>query len=1017
MASANYPVRGGGSVYWQNPVADQASLPASGVIGEVRITLDASEAYTWDGATWIKITGSGGGTPIDLTTDVTNVLPIANGGTNSSTALSGNRAMISSSGKIVEASAITASRALISDSNGLPTHSAVTATELGYVDGVTSSIQTQLDAKLSLSGGTLTGDLTLNADPSSALHAATKQYVDAVAAGTDPKPSVKAATTADLTRSGEQSVDGVSLTAGMRCLVKNQTDALQNGIYVVAAGAWTRAADMNHWDEVPGAFCFVEEGSTNAGSGWVCTSIAGGTIGTDDIDFVQFSGVGTYTADGQGIELTGSQFSLELDGSSLAKSSSGLKIATGGVSNNEIASGAAITRSKLASGTANRLVYNDGSGVMADLSAITASRALISDANGLPTHSTVTSTELSYLSGVTSAIQTQLDGKQASLPSQTNNAGKVLGSDGSSLSWVSLAASEINAVTNHSAVSLASTGTTAGTGHTVARTSGANSPLNPIVPTAFDIECSTQQSESSTSGVYWSLTMPSGLLNKKLKVEFYVTVPSSDVWRLSVYDGSTRLVLSTDSSSVTTLPAGFTGKFTAYFESTANTSYSVNVTCTTRSGANHLYLTNLIVGPDIQSQGAVVGEWQSWTPTVSGISTSATAGRYRRVGSSIHLVGSLTANGSASGSVLVTLPLSLTVNSSAIPYSIGDSLSHYGSGWFYTSSTDRKPITNYAETSTQIGFIDLYSTKSIIGASDMSSGNMILFDLMIPIAEWAGSGTVNLAQNDVEYAASTTGTWDADAAAGNTVYGPAGATISGSLAADRTKVVRFITPIQPSDSIVLEFQNNGDWVPAATYRPFVRQNSTYYGAQLSSVSGNDTDVSVFFGRYSDPSGTTYASSGSNWSSGSEAAWRVKKCKAGAAVGFGLAANGSSGLINHYNESSVTASTAGALVSSVTVKCTRVGNVVTCQIPQVISTIASADTLRFSTSHVPSGYRPAADTYFIVRTRTNGTSGHTTGLAVVSTSGQIQVWPNVDGSTAFTNAQSGGIYETSLRWLV
>jgi microcystin-dependent protein len=91
---------------------------------------------------------------VALTSQVTGVLPVANGGTNSSTALNNNRVIQSSSGAIVEAAAITASRALVSDANGIPTHSSATSTELGYVSGVTSAIQTQLDA-LSLPAGML----------------------------------------------------------------------------------------------------------------------------------------------------------------------------------------------------------------------------------------------------------------------------------------------------------------------------------------------------------------------------------------------------------------------------------------------------------------------------------------------------------------------------------------------------------------------------------------------------------------------------------------------------------------------------------------------------------------------------------------------------------------------------------------------------------------------------------------------------------------------------------------------
>jgi hypothetical protein len=151
--------------------------------------------------------------------------------------------------------------------------------------------------------------VTVTQDPVAALDLATKQYVDAVAQGLDPKASCVAATTADITLSGAQTIDGVALVAGDRCLVKNQTTTADNGIYVVAAGSWTRALDMNVWAEVPGAFTFIEQGTTLADTGWVCTSNAVGTIGVTAITFVQFAGVGSYTA-GTGLTLTGTQFSI-----------------------------------------------------------------------------------------------------------------------------------------------------------------------------------------------------------------------------------------------------------------------------------------------------------------------------------------------------------------------------------------------------------------------------------------------------------------------------------------------------------------------------------------------------------------------------------------------------------------------------------------------------------------------------------------------------------------------------------
>lgn len=147
------------------------------------------------------------------------------------------------------------------------------------------------------------------ADPVGAQDAATKNYVDSTAQGLDVKGSVLAATTGDITLSAPQTIDGVSVIVGDRVLVKNQAIASANGIYLVAAGSWTRTTDMDAWSDFPGAFTFVEEGTTQADSGWVCTVNAGGTLGTTPVTWSQFSGAGTYTA-GTGLTLTGGVFSI-----------------------------------------------------------------------------------------------------------------------------------------------------------------------------------------------------------------------------------------------------------------------------------------------------------------------------------------------------------------------------------------------------------------------------------------------------------------------------------------------------------------------------------------------------------------------------------------------------------------------------------------------------------------------------------------------------------------------------------
>jgi hypothetical protein len=204
-------------------------------------------------------------------------------------------------------------------------------TEIGYLNGVTSAIQTQLndkassstvsslsttvDGKLNLSGGTLTGALTLSGAPTIDLHAATKAYVDSVAEGLHIHPSVAAATTANITLATDvengDTLDGVTLATGNRILVKNQTTQSENGIYIVAAsGAPTRATDFDSPSEIDGGdFIFVTGGTVNDNSGWVQVNTVG-TIGTDPIEFTQFSGAGTYLA-GTGLTLTGNTFSID----------------------------------------------------------------------------------------------------------------------------------------------------------------------------------------------------------------------------------------------------------------------------------------------------------------------------------------------------------------------------------------------------------------------------------------------------------------------------------------------------------------------------------------------------------------------------------------------------------------------------------------------------------------------------------------------------------------------------------
>jgi len=175
-----------------------------------------------------------------------------------------------------------------------------------------------------------TGSVSLNsqtitnvADPVNAQDAATKGFVEATSQGLDVKGSCVAATTGNITIStalnNGDTIDGVTLSTNDRVLVKDQSTASQNGIYVVGSSP-ARADDLAAGSDAAGMFTFVEQGTVNADNGFVCTSNKGSAVtGTNNLTFAQFSGAGQITA-GDGLDKSGNTLSLDL------KSNGGLVI-------------------------------------------------------------------------------------------------------------------------------------------------------------------------------------------------------------------------------------------------------------------------------------------------------------------------------------------------------------------------------------------------------------------------------------------------------------------------------------------------------------------------------------------------------------------------------------------------------------------------------------------------------------------------------------------------------------------
>jgi hypothetical protein len=197
---------------------------------------------------------------------------------------------------------------------------------------VTTGSQTFAGVKTFNSGISIGADsnlggfkLTNVGTPVSANDVATKAYVDSITFPMDVKNSCRVGTTANITLSGTQTIDGISVVAGDRVLVKNQTTGSQNGIYVVASGAWSRSSDADSSAKVTAnMFVFVSEGSTQADTQWVLTTNDTITLDTTALNFVQFgSSPGTGINTLNGLSTTSQTFAVGTSGTDFSISSSG----------------------------------------------------------------------------------------------------------------------------------------------------------------------------------------------------------------------------------------------------------------------------------------------------------------------------------------------------------------------------------------------------------------------------------------------------------------------------------------------------------------------------------------------------------------------------------------------------------------------------------------------------------------------------------------------------------------------
>jgi hypothetical protein len=288
-------------------VQNLGTAPAAPVKGLLYFSTADNTLYWYDGTQWIAAKAAAGAIPSDtVTTAAIGDAPVAGASTLFARGdhKHGMPAFAAITVEQTFGSAATngasTSLARADHAHGNPTHDAAAHATIPV------SALAAATASLNMAGQRI----TVLGTPTQFNDASTKQYVDDMVAGLAWKDSVRVASTANIaTLSGLLTVDGVIVAPNDRVLVKNQTTASANGIYVAASSVWTRATDADIESKLVNATVFVSEGTTLADTAWTMTTNAPITLNGTNLVWVQFAGGTTFNA-GTGLTLTGNTFDV-----------------------------------------------------------------------------------------------------------------------------------------------------------------------------------------------------------------------------------------------------------------------------------------------------------------------------------------------------------------------------------------------------------------------------------------------------------------------------------------------------------------------------------------------------------------------------------------------------------------------------------------------------------------------------------------------------------------------------------